>query len=177
MRDRTAKALSTLHTMLYRASHGRIGRRLVDNDMLLLTTVGRHTGRRHTVPLLYLRHGDDLIVIASWGGRDDHPEWYRNLLAQPRCTVQILGKRHEVIAETAPPEVRSVVWPEVEAAYSGYRVYQSRTNREIPIVLLHPAGPDPLVPPGTKGDRRDATSSRSGPSALGPLPKKGHGEE
>ena len=83
MRDRTAKNLSTLHTLLFRATTGRIGRRLVDNDMLLLSTNGRITGRTHTVPLLYLRNADDLVVIASWGGRDQHPEWYLNLLENP----------------------------------------------------------------------------------------------
>jgi deazaflavin-dependent oxidoreductase (nitroreductase family) len=141
MRDRTAKALSTFHTMLYRASHGRIGRRLVNNDMLLLTTTGRHSGQPHTVPLLYLRHGDDYVVIASWGGRDQHPEWYRNLRADPGATIQVLGKRHRVIAETAPHEIRAELWPRVLDAYDGYRVYQSRTDREIPVVLLHPASP------------------------------------
>ncbi len=140
MRDRTAKALSTLHTVLYRASRGRIGRRLVDNDMLLLTTTGRHSGRPHTVPLLYLRRGDDYVVIASWGGRDQHPEWYRNLLAAPRATIQVLGVRQEVTAETAPPQIRAELWPRVVAAYDGYRIYQSRTDREIPVVLLHPDG-------------------------------------
>ncbi|MDH5373813.1 MAG: nitroreductase family deazaflavin-dependent oxidoreductase, partial [Acidimicrobiia bacterium] len=85
MRDRTAKHLSTLHTLLYRSTGGRIGRRLVDNDMLLLTTIGHATGQPHTVPLLYLDSGDALIVIASWGGRPQHPHWYQNLLRQPKA--------------------------------------------------------------------------------------------
>jgi len=139
MRDRTAKALSTLHTVLYRATGGRLGRRLVSNDILLLTTTGRRSGRPHTVPLLYLRRDDDYVVIASWGGRDQHPEWYRNLRADPDATVQVLGRRHQVVAETAPPEIRAELWPRVLDAYDGYQVYQSRTDREIPVVLLHPA--------------------------------------
>lgn len=138
MRDTTAKQLSTLHTLLYRLTQGRIGRRLVDNDMLLLTTTGRRTGNKHTVPLLYLRDGDDLIVIASWGGRDHHPEWYLNLLANPEADVQIDGHRSPVVAETADPERRAVLWPRVLAAYDGYRAYQSRTDREIPVVVLEP---------------------------------------
>lgn len=136
MRDRTAKNLSTLHTFVYRATRGRIGRRLVNNDMLLLSTTGRRTGRTHTVPLLYLQDEEDLVVIASWGGRDNHPEWYLNLLSHPEATAQVNGKCIPVIASTAPPERRARLWPEVVNAYEGYRGYQSKTDREIPVVIL-----------------------------------------
>lgn len=136
MRDRTAKNLSTLHTLLYRATRGRIGRRLVDNDMLLLSTKGRATGKTHTVPLLYLRNDDDLVVIASWGGRDRHPEWFLNLMEDPVACAQINGARSRVRATTANSEQRQRLWPQVLAAYDGYREYQSRTGREIPVVIL-----------------------------------------
>ena len=136
MRDRTAKNLSTLHTMLFRATRGRIGRRLVDNDMLLLSTRGRVTGKTHTVPLLFLRDGEDLVVIASWGGRDRHPEWYLNLAANPTAAAQVNGHRIPVTANTAAPEQRARLWPKVLAAYDGYGNYQARTDREIPVVIL-----------------------------------------
>ena len=136
MRDRTAKNLSTLHRLAYRATAGRIGRRLVNNDMLLLSTTGRKTGRDHTVPLLYLRDGDDLVVIASWGGRDENPEWYKNLVTNPAAAVQVNGSRFDVTASTADASRRSRLWPEIVAAYDGYRQYQSRTDREIPVVIL-----------------------------------------
>lgn len=136
MRDRTAKNLSTIHTLLYRATRGRIGKRLVDNDMLLLSTTGRHSGKTHTVPLLYLRDGDDLVVIASWGGRDRHPEWYLNLRASPQASVQVKRRRLEVRAATADPQRRALLWPQVLHAYDGYRTYQGRTDREIPVVIL-----------------------------------------
>jgi len=139
MRDSTAKNLSRMHTALYRLTGGRIGRRLVDNDMLLLTTTGRHTGKEHTVPLLYLRDGEDVVVIASWGGRDTHPEWYLNLREHPSAAMQINGTRSRVTTTTADPERRARLWPRVLDAYDGYRVYQTRTNREIPIVILSPA--------------------------------------
>ena len=139
MRDSTAKHLSTLHTLLYRASRGRVGKRLVDNDMLLLSTTGRRSGKAHTVPLLYLRDGADYVVIASWGGRDHHPHWYLNLLAEPRATVHIQGRRIPVHARTADPGRRSLLWPRVLAAYDGYRSYQAKTNREIPVVILSTA--------------------------------------
>lgn len=136
MRDRTAKNLSTLHTLLYRATRGVIGRRLVNNDMLLLTTVGRRTDKPHTVPLLYLRDADSLAVVASWGGRDNHPEWYLNLVAEPRVRVQVRRQRLEMTARTASPQERDRLWPQALAAYDGYATYQGRTDREIPIVIL-----------------------------------------
>lgn len=115
---------------------GRVGRRLVNNDMLLLTTTGRATGNKHTVPLLYLRDGNRLVVIASYGGRSHHPEWYRNLVANTKASVQILGEHREVEAGTMTESERSEWWPRVVAAYGDYAVYQSRTDRQIPLVWL-----------------------------------------
>ena len=139
MHDRTAKYLSAIHRVLYRSTGGAVGRRLVDNDMCLLTTTGRRTGKRHTVPLLYLRDGDRIVVIASWGGRDQHPEWYLNLLVHSVASVQVLGDHRPVRARTADDGERSSWWPRVLAAYDGYAAYQSRTEREIPVVFLDPS--------------------------------------
>lgn len=136
MRDSTAKILSTVHSAAFRLTAGRLGRRLVNNDMLLLTTTGRVTGEPHTVPLLYLREGEQLVVIASWGGRDYHPEWYLNLLANPQADVSIGSETHAVRATTASEDERSKLWPRITDAYSGYTEYQARTDRVIPIVLL-----------------------------------------
>ena len=141
MRDRTAKYLSAFHRVLYRTTRGTVGRRLVDNDMCLLTTTGRRTGKHHTVPLLYLLDGDRLVVIASWGGRDQHPEWYLNLLAEPSASVQVLAERWAVEARAAEPDERREWWPKVLAAYDGYADYESRTEREIPVVFLDPISP------------------------------------
>lgn len=107
--------------------------------MLLLTTRGSVTGKPHTVPLLYLRDGRTLVVIASWGGRPDNPDWYRNLCRDPRATVQVRSKRWAVRARTASVGERALWWPRIVAAYPGYRVYQARTYRVIPVVLLEPA--------------------------------------
>jgi deazaflavin-dependent oxidoreductase (nitroreductase family) len=136
MRDRTAKNLSTLHTLFYRATRGLLGRRFVNNDMLLLTTTGRTTGKRHTVPLLYLQDGADLVVIASWGGRHTNPQWYENLLRDPRVQVQVRGQRWTATAVTAGAADRARLWPRVLTAYDGYQGYQSKTDREIPVVIL-----------------------------------------
>lgn len=138
MRDGAAKYLSALHTALYRASFGVVGRRLVENDMLLLTTTGRRTGRAHTVPLLYLRDDDRYVVFASWGGRDTHPEWYLNLLASPSGVVRVRRERLPVEARTADDEEHAAWWPRAVDAYGGYAAYQAKTDRRIPVVFLEP---------------------------------------
>lgn len=135
----SVRFLSRLHTAVFRTTRGRVGKRLVDNDMLLLTTRGRRSGKRHTVPLLYLRDDGRLVVIASYGGRHHHPDWYRNLAADPLATVHLPGRRFEVIARTADPAERAVWWPQAVAAYEGYAGYQAKTDREIPIVFLEEA--------------------------------------
>ena len=146
MKDRTARRLSALHRSLYRSTGGRIGRRLVDNDMLLLTTRGRRSGRPHTVPLLYLTEPDGWVVLASWGGRDVDPDWYANLAADPACTVQIGRRRIEAEAETLEGDRRDELWRKAIAAYEDYAKYQARTARRIPVVLLRPRGSDGEAP-------------------------------
>lgn len=141
MLDRTVRTLSRLHAIVYRATGGMIGRRLVDNDMLLLTTKGALTGSDHTVPLLFLRDDDRLVVVASYGGRPDHPQWYRNLVAHPEATVRIGRTLANVSASTMGATDRARWWPRVVEAFGDYATYQSRTEREIPLVWLDPGVP------------------------------------
>jgi deazaflavin-dependent oxidoreductase (nitroreductase family) len=137
MKDATARRLSALHRRLFTATRGTVGKRLVNNDMLLLTTTGHRTGRPHTVPLLYLMDETDPIVIASWGGRPSHPTWYTNLVTDPAVQVQTRADRFTARAETLPEPERTVWWERAVAAYDGYATYQSRTTRVIPIVRLN----------------------------------------
>ena len=160
MRDGTAKWLSHLHTGLYRATAGRIGRRLVDNDMLLLTTRGRVTGQPHTVPLLYLPDGDRYVVFASWGGRTNHPEWYLNLRAEPAARVQVESTRVQVVARTSEGPEREQWWAAAQRAYDGYTVYQSRTDRQIPVVMLEPPA-DPRPPQASNASNARSTTPRA----------------
>jgi deazaflavin-dependent oxidoreductase (nitroreductase family) len=138
LRDISVRRWSAVHVFLYRVTRGMIGRRLVDNDMLLLTTKGHVSGQDRTVPLLHLTDGDSFVVVASYGGRARHPDWYDNLVAHPAAQVQV-GSRHlSMRARTASPEERERWWPRILDAYGDYAVYQSRTEREIPVVLLEP---------------------------------------
>ena len=138
MDDRLVKQLSRLHTSVFRMTGGAIGSRLVDNDMLLLTTTGRSTGQPHTVPLLYLRDDQRFVVIASYGGRPRHPEWYHNLVRHPHAEVLTRRGRHDVSAETMSADDRARWWPRIVDAYDDYATYQARTTRQIPVVRLHP---------------------------------------
>ncbi|MGH8826468.1 MAG: nitroreductase family deazaflavin-dependent oxidoreductase [Jiangellaceae bacterium] len=146
MRDVTVRRLSRFHAFVYRVTGGLLGRRLVRNSMALLTTRGAKTGRPHTVPLLCLHDGDTLVVIASYGGRPHHPDWYLNLVAEPRATVQLGAQRWRVRARTATPDERTAWWPRVVDAYADYRTYQSHTDRVIPVVFLEPDRSVPGVP-------------------------------
>ena len=104
--------------------------------MLLLTTTGASTGQDHTVPLLYLEHDGALVVVASYGGRHDHPQWFKNLLSNPEGRAQVGSESYPVDSRVASPEERSLLWPRVINAYDGYQVYQARTHRLIPLVIL-----------------------------------------
>lgn len=137
MRRATVQALSRLHTIVYRTTNGFLGPRLAGVDVLLLTTVGNRTGKLRTVPLLYLRDGLDFIVVASYGGRPHHPDWYLNLMATPEARIQVDGSRLQVRAETLDSAERSVWWDRAVAAWPDYVVYQERTVRQIPLVRLH----------------------------------------
>lgn len=127
-----------LHTVLYRATGGRIGHHLpgLRAPMLLLDHVGAKSGKKRTSPLLYMTDGDNLVIVASKGGYPKHPAWFHNLKANPDTTVQVGGERREVRARVANPEERKRLWPKAVKVYDGYEQYQARTGREIPLVIL-----------------------------------------
>ena len=135
MRDGTAKWLSHLHTALYRTTGGRVGRRLVDNDMLLLTTRGRITGSPHTIPLLHLTDDSGYVVFASWGGRPNHPEWYLNLLAEPDAVAQVDGRLHPVTATTMAGDMQAAaIFCLTETGFSSRLL--SKHRPECPIIAV-----------------------------------------
>lgn len=131
-------ALTSLHTFLYANTNGAIGGRMMNSPVLLLTTRGRKTNKQRTVPLLYLADGDDLVLVASNGGATKHPTWWLNLQANPEAQIQVRGTKQRVRAERASAEEKRRLWPSVVAMYPGYKKYQEITNRDIPVVILHP---------------------------------------
>jgi len=129
------------HTFLYRRTGGRLGHTIpgVGGKMLLLDHVGAKSGTKRTSPLLYVRDGDGLVIVASKGGYPKHPAWYHNLVANPDTTVQVGSERRPVRARVANAEERERLWPIVVNSYHGYADYQARSKgREIPLVILEP---------------------------------------
>ncbi len=106
--------------------------------MVLLHLIGRKSGKPRPTPLLYMKDGEDLVIVASFYGSPGHPAWYHNLMANPECDVREGRRRYRVRARTATPEEREKLWPRLVDLYPGYAVYQSRTDREIPVVILSP---------------------------------------
>lgn len=126
------------HTALYRASGGRIGHTFPGMpSMLLLDHTGAKSGKKRTSPLLYIKDGDDLVIVASKGGYPKHPAWFHNLKANPDTTAQVGREKRPVRARVATDEERARLWPKAVASYSGYRDYQERSKgRTIPLVIL-----------------------------------------
>jgi len=129
-----------LHQLIYEKSGGRIGERIGRSPMLLLRTTGRKTGLTRTAALLYHRDGGDYVVVGSKGGSDIAPAWVRNLDALPDVRVQVGVKRFAAKGRIASAEERRRLWPEITRLYPQYIRYQSQTQREIPLVILSPAG-------------------------------------
>jgi deazaflavin-dependent oxidoreductase (nitroreductase family) len=127
------------HAWIYRATGGLIGHRFPGAPpTLLLDHIGAKTGARRTTPLLYVDDPPNVVIVASKGGYSRHPAWYHNLLAHPEVTVQIGSERRAVRARVASAAERKRLWPKAVATYSGYRDYQERTDREIPLIVLEP---------------------------------------
>lgn len=125
------------HTLAYRATGGVVGHRFPGAPpMLLLDHLGAKSGRLRTTPLVYVRDGDDLVIVASKGGHPKHPAWFHNLMANPETTVQIGSERRPVRARPAGAQERGRLWEKAVQTYGGYRGYQERTEREIPLVVL-----------------------------------------
>jgi deazaflavin-dependent oxidoreductase (nitroreductase family) len=142
LRDRSWPVLRQavkLHTLLYRASGGRVGHQFRGAPpMLLLDHVGAKSNVKRTTPLVYVRDGENVALIASKGGHPNHPAWFHNLVAHPDTQVQIGSERRRVHARVADEQERERLWPMAVAVYPGYADYQRRTQREIPVVVLEP---------------------------------------
>ena len=137
--NRVIPIMSRLNTWAYRMTGGRVGGTFLRGaPVMLLTVVGRKSGRQLTVPLLYLRDGDQVVTVASKGGMDHHPLWYLNLVANPDVDVQIGKDVRPMRARTANDDERAHYWPKLVAMYRDYDDYQARTERKIPVVVLSP---------------------------------------
>ena len=124
---------------VYRVSGGRVMGRMGAAPILLLTTVGRKSGQKRTVPLLYLEDAGRFAIVASYAGSPRHPAWFFNLEANPQVELQVRSRKFSGTARRANAEEKSQLWPRFVAIYPAYADYQKRTTRDIPVVIVSPA--------------------------------------
>jgi deazaflavin-dependent oxidoreductase (nitroreductase family) len=137
-----SKYAAKTHVALVRRSGGRLVRTFRGGDLLLLSHTGRRSGKTFTTPALYVRDGDDYVVAASNGGIDLEPQWWRNLQADPRGTVEIGGRRTPVRASRVEEADRQPLWDALMAKCPTYDDYQAGVSRRISLVRLSPIGAD-----------------------------------
>ncbi len=133
------RALTSLHIASYRATGGIIGHRIGPLPNVLLTTIGRTSGKPRTRALTYIQTDGLLALVASNFGSRTAPQWYRNLEAHPEATVQLKRHRWSAHARPATPDERERIWPVALAIWPAWAGYAERARREIPIIVLEPA--------------------------------------
>ena len=136
-----AKDLSLLgeeHVRVYRETDGETGYLWNGAPILLLTTKGRKSGEPRTIAIIFTAYKDGWVIIASKGGSPTHPKWYLNILDDPHVQVQVKGDIYEAVARTAESPEREAIWAEAVTTWPSYDIYQSRTDRRIPVVVLEP---------------------------------------
>ncbi|MEZ5167730.1 MAG: nitroreductase/quinone reductase family protein [Acidimicrobiales bacterium] len=140
--DAMLKGMNFLHRGLLKITGGRAGWTAGKMPVLELTTVGRKSGAKRTVMLTSPHQdGDALLVVASRGGDDVHPAWFLNLRDEPNVEVSYRGApTTPMVARVLDADERAALWPTVTAKYKNYGGYQAKTDREIPLVMLEPAG-------------------------------------
>lgn len=138
-KDLVFRGINAFHPALLKLTGGRVGRSLVGMPVVVLETIGRKSGEVRRVPLTApVVDGDDVVLVASYGGDSRHPAWYHNLTANPDVTIEMNGTRREMTARTVSAEEKAALWPRITKAYRGYAGYQKRTDRDIPVVVLTP---------------------------------------
>ena len=129
--------ITGLNTWAYRVSGGRLGGTFDSAPVLLLHHVGRKSGEARVAPLVYMPDGDDLVIVASYGGAPKHPAWFHNVTAAPETTIELGREQRPVVAHVATPDERARLWPTLIGMYPAFADYQARTGgREIPLVVL-----------------------------------------
>ena len=141
-KDAVVRFWSTLHAATYRVTGGKVLNRVLGMRVVHLTTTGRRSGvPRQTILTAPLVEGERIVLVASNGGDDRDPGWYRNVLACPDVSVTLEGTTSSMRARVATGSDRSELWSRIAAVTPTYTFYQGRTTRELPVVVLEPTGP------------------------------------
>jgi deazaflavin-dependent oxidoreductase (nitroreductase family) len=140
VKDMFARYLNVLHRAIIKGTGGRIGGTGFGMPVVIHTTTGRKSGKERETMLTTPVHDDNRVVlVASYGGDDRHPAWFLNVRDNPDVQLEMRGKKRAMRAHVASDEEKKTLWPEVVAAYKGYAQYQTKTDRDIPLVILEPA--------------------------------------
>ena len=124
----------------FRANGGKVGGQFEGAPLLLLHTVGAKTGQARVNPMMYLADGDNHVVFASKAGAPTSPDWYHNLVAHPRASIEVGDKTINVVAHVTNGETRERLWSTQKERYPGFADYEAKTDRQIPVVVLEPEG-------------------------------------
>ena len=124
----------------FRSNGGRVGGNFEGAPLLLLHSTGAKSGRERVSPMMYRKVGDAWAVFASKAGADSNPDWYYNLLANPRARIEVGTQTFDVTARTTSDEEREPIWSAQKADYTGFAGYEQKTTRQIPVVILELAG-------------------------------------
>ena len=127
-----------IYVFLYRLTGGKLSSQVQGLPVLLLTTIGRSTGKKRITPLGYLEYDGSYVITGTNAGFDTHPTWFHNLKSHPQVALQIGDKQLAAIAELPDPALRGQLWAKFVERAPGYGAYEKRATREIPIVLLRP---------------------------------------
>ena len=139
LRARLLRAATNLHQAIFRATNGRVTGRVAGMPVVMLTTTGRKSGKPYTTMLTSpIQDGDQIVLVASYGGSPRHPIWFLNLRDHPAVEVVMRGRAGPMRARVASAAERAALWPRVVQAYQGYAAYQQKTTREIPLVIVAP---------------------------------------
>lgn len=138
LRFKAFRQITRLNVWLYRRTGGRIGGSFDGAPLCILHHRGAKSGQARETPLTYLPDGDDVVLIASYGGAPKSPAWYFNCKAHPDVEIERNGRREPMTARQADAAERAELWPRITAMYPGYDDYQRRTEREIPVLICAP---------------------------------------
>ena len=139
LKDAVFKAVTRFHRLVFDATSGKVTGKGMGMPVLKLTTVGRKSGQRRSTMLTSpLIEGDNLILVASYGGDDRDPMWYSNLVANPDVEVVMNGSTKAMRARVAEGDERTRLWEALAAKHTNYAGYQRKTSRQIPVVVLEP---------------------------------------
>ncbi|WP_297489820.1 nitroreductase family deazaflavin-dependent oxidoreductase [Acidocella sp.] len=128
--------LGAAHVKAYVESDGEVGYIWNGVTILLLTTTGRSSGEPRTIPIIFTEYHGSYVIIASSGGAPMHPKWYLNILAEPHVKLQVKAETFDAVARTADSPEREAIWREAVKNWPKYDLYQSRTTRQIPVVVI-----------------------------------------